>query len=153
MSVHQMRAFEEVPRHLAIEITSHCNRDCWFCPRFGDRSGKRKRADGSPVIAFMPTEHVLSLMQQAWDMGYRGRMNFHHLSEPYVDKRLHFFAREARKIGSGCLIHTNGDVLRQSEKLAREAVELWDDITIGLYDYPTEAERIAEEVFWQKHLE
>lgn len=149
---YQMRAFEDVPKHVAIELTSHCNRDCWFCPRFGDRSGKRKYADGTPVIKFMPTEHVVPLMQQVWDMGYRNRMNFHHLSEAYLDKRLHRFAREAINIGFECMIHTNGDVLRQSKELAREAVDLFAEITVGLYDYKTEDERIAEEEFWTDHL-
>ena len=28
-----------------IETTSLCNRDCCFCPRWGDRSGVRKDSD------------------------------------------------------------------------------------------------------------
>lgn len=146
------RPFEAVPKHVSIELTSHCNRDCWFCPRWGDRSGKRKDAEGNPVIAFMPTEHVLSLMRQVWEMGYRGNMNFHHLSEPFIDKRLIPLARKAKEIGFRVIVHTNGDTLRASKEMAAGAVDVFDEITVGLYDYGSQDERLHEEEFWVEHL-
>lgn len=147
-----MRPFESVPKHVSIELHSHCNRDCWFCPRWGDRSGKRKDASGAPVMRSMPTEKILELMQEVWDLGYRGNLNFHHLSEPFIDKRIIDFARKARGIGFTPIIHSNGDPLRNNPQLAKDAASVFSEITIGLYDYKNEAERLAEEEFWKNHL-
>lgn len=147
-----MRPFEALPKHVALELTSHCNRNCWFCPRWGDRSGKRKDANGNPVIRYMPSEHVSSLMKQVWDMGYRDAINFHHLSEPFLDKRLVSFARMAKEMGFPTIIHTNGDVIRNNRELAFAAAEVFDEITVGLYDYTSEEERISEEAFWVEYM-
>jgi radical SAM protein with 4Fe4S-binding SPASM domain len=144
--------FSDAPRHLAIELHSHCNRDCFFCPRFGDRSGRRKDADGKPIIQQMSTERVHDLLRQAKEMGYTGMINFHHLSEPFLDKRLLDFARAARSLGFECLIHTNGDVLRRNYKMSREAAKLFSSITVGLYDYRNVFELIRELVWWRIRL-
>lgn len=143
-----VREFKDVPKHVSIEITSHCNRDCYFCPRWGDRSGKRKDHSGNSLIHFMPSEKVVSLLNQVWEIGYRGNMNFHHLSEPFVDKRLLSFARRAKEIGFRPIVHTNGDVLKGSTELVDEVVDVFDEITIGLYDYQSEAERLEAEGYW-----
>lgn len=148
----EMRRFEDVPKHVSIEITSHCNRDCYFCPRWGDRSGKRKDVKGTPQIHFMPSRNVISLLHQVWEIGYRGNMNFHHLSEPFVDKRLLSFASSAKEIGFRPIVHSNGDVLRGNRELADHATDVFEEITIGLYDYQSEAERLAEEGYWMEFL-
>ena len=36
---------------IAIEIQSDCNRDCYFCPRYADRSGIRKNQKGKHSIS------------------------------------------------------------------------------------------------------
>ncbi len=115
-------------------------------------SGKRKNASGEPVIKFMPSEQVVNIMHQVWEMGYRGAMNFHHLSEPFFDKRLIDFAITSKQIGFSNIIHTNGDILKTDKELARKASEVFDDITIGLYDYKSEEERIDTEAFWENYL-
>jgi radical SAM protein with 4Fe4S-binding SPASM domain len=141
-----------LPKFLAIELTSHCNRDCFFCPRFGDRSGKRKDEAGKPVIKSTPTERVHRVIDEAWEIGYRGTINFHHLSEPFLDKRLITFARYAKNKGYKTIIHTNGDVLKGNPKLCRDAVEAFDEITVGLYDYKNAIERTVQEFFWKRRL-
>lgn len=141
-----------LPKFLAIELTSHCNRDCFFCPRFADDTGKRKDANGKPIIQSAPTERVYRLIDEAWEIGYRGTINFHHLSEPFLDKRLITFARYAKAKGFRTIIHTNGDVLRGNKELCREAVEAFDEITVGLYDYRNAIERTFQELFWKRRL-
>ena len=141
-----------LPKFLAIELTSHCNRDCFFCPRFGDTTGKRKDKNGKPIIKFTPTDRVYRLIDEAWDIGYRGTINFHHLSEAFLDKRLIPFARYAKQKGFSTIIHTNGDVLKRDPKLCREAVDAFDEITVGLYDYRNAIERTVQEFFWKRRL-
>lgn len=142
-----------IPKYFSIELTSHCNRDCFFCPRFGDRSGKRKDETGKPVIATAPTDKIYDLIDQAADIFPDGQMiTFHHLSEPFLDKRLCKFARYAREKGFMPIIHTNGDVLKGNPKLCREAVESFDEITVGLYDYRNSIERSIHEMFWRRRL-
>lgn len=81
---------------LLIESPSNCNRSCWFCPRTYDRSGKYLDRTGQPVLNRMPTEKTLDLLDQAQALKFRGRVAFHHYSEPLLDDRALFLAREAR---------------------------------------------------------
>ena len=145
---------QDIPlfKHFAIELHSDCNRDCFFCPRHGDTSGKRKDQQGKHVRKSLPTEKVLELLDQAKKMGYRGRINFHHLSEPFIDKRLIPMALEARKRGFACIIHTNGDLLRKNYKLCRIAAQVFSEITVGLYDYKNAVQEKMQKYFWQFRL-
>src|SRR5262245_60749233 len=45
-------------RRVVIELQSNCNRECYFCCRESDNSGKRKAASGKSVIQFMPSERI-----------------------------------------------------------------------------------------------
>src|SRR5690348_12250019 len=56
-----------LPKFIAVELTSLCNRDCFFCPRFADDTGKRKDAKGKPIIHSAPTERVYRLIDEAWE--------------------------------------------------------------------------------------
>lgn len=142
-----------IPKFLSIELTSHCNRDCFFCPRHDDRSGKRKDSAGNPVIRTAPTDKVYSLIDQATEIFPKGQLiTFHHLSEPFLDKRLTTFARYAKQKGFSPIIHTNGDVLKDNPKLCRDAVQSFDEITVGLYDYRNSIERSIHEFFWRRRL-
>jgi radical SAM protein with 4Fe4S-binding SPASM domain len=49
-------------------------------------------------------------------------------------------------------VHTNGDVLRNSQDLCKEATEVFEYIVVGLYDYKTEEEKQGEKEFWKKRL-
>ncbi|HOW58744.1 MAG TPA: SPASM domain-containing protein [Candidatus Omnitrophota bacterium] len=145
---HEIALFQK----LLLELQADCNRDCFFCPRHGDASGKRKHGDGSHVAARMPTEKALSILDQAREMGFSGQVSFHHHSEPFLDERIIAMAWEARKRGMRVYEHTNGDVLRSNEKLAREAAAVFDYIVVGLYDHKSEAELSGEKAFWEKKL-
>ena len=137
---------------LGIELQSNCNRDCFFCPRHGDDSGKRVGPDGKKVAVAMPTEKVLDILDQAAELGFRGLVAFKHMSEPFMDPRHVEMAWEARKRGMIPYTHTNGDYLRNNEELCRKAVEVFEYIVVGLYDYETDEQLQAEKAFWNERL-
>ncbi len=136
-----------------LELTSHCNRDCFFCNRSTDDSGKRKGKDGEPVIQSMPTEHVIRILDEMSSLGFKGMIAFHHMSEPFLDSRLIDFAKEAKKRGMSPHAFTNGDVLRRKDDICQEAVKVFDGMRIGLYDAQSESDVAKEEQFWYKRLQ
>src|SRR4051794_26245397 len=75
-------------RRVVIELQSHCNRECYFCCRESDTSGKRKAAGGKSVLQSMPSEQVTKLLDELDSMGFKGYITFHQLSEAFLDKRL-----------------------------------------------------------------
>ena len=135
-----------------IELQSHCNRDCHFCCRESDTSGKRKTADGESVRQSMPSEKVMTLFDELESLGFKGYITFHHLSEAFLDSRLIEMAREAKRRGMRPYVHTNGDVLRDDEQLCKETADVFEYVVVGLYDYTTEEERDSQKEFWQKRL-
>ena len=137
---------------LQIESQSNCNRDCWFCPRTYDRSGKYLDATGKAVFAQMPTAKILGLLDEARALGFRGLVGFHHYSEPLLDPRNPQLAHEARQRGMIPYLHTNGDVLRRDDRLCDAVRSVYAFIVVGLYDYRTNHELEAAKHFWQGRL-
>lgn len=139
----------EIFHLLEIDLTSMCNRDCWWCPRYTDRSGVRKNADGSKVNKKAPTDKVLSIIDQAAELGFRGSIDFHRMSEPFLDDRYMLFANYANSKGMFVKVNTNGDFLRNNLELCAEVNKVVKWMQIGIYDAPNE-QAIAEEMkFWQ----
>ncbi|MGH7563925.1 MAG: SPASM domain-containing protein [Gemmatimonadota bacterium] len=137
---------------LQVESQSNCNRSCWFCPRTYDRSGRYLDTRGEPVLHRMPTEKILDLLDQARAMGFRGRVGFHHYSEPLLDKRNVVLAWAARERHMEPYLHTNGDALRKNERLCAEVREVYRIIVIGLYDYRTNEELEEAKMYWRRRL-
>jgi len=137
---------------LQIESQSNCNRECWFCPRTYDRSGKYLDARGKPVLRQMPTAKILGLLDEAHAMGFRGLVGFHHYSEPLLDPRNPQLARAAKQRGFHPYLHTNGDMLRRNDKLCEAVQELYAFVVVGLYDYRNNEELEAEREFWRRRL-
>ena len=100
----------------------------------------------------MPTENALKIMDEAVSIGFKGKVAFHHMSEPFLDNRIIEMAHEARKRGLTPYEHTNGDVLRKNPDLCEQAAGVFEYIVVGLYDHKNEEERLAEETFWKKQL-
>jgi MoaA/NifB/PqqE/SkfB family radical SAM enzyme len=140
-------------QRVVIELQSHCNRDCFFCPRESDRTGKRKTADGTSIRQSLATEKVFSLLDELEALQFRGYITFHQLSEAFLDPRLMSVASEAKRRGMKPYVHTNGDVLRTDESLCREAADIFEYIVVGLYDYTSEEEKSAEKKFWKQRLQ
>lgn len=137
---------------LQIESQSNCNRACWFCPRTYDQSGRYLNSQGKSVINQMPTEKILDLLDQAQALGFRGRVGFHHYSEPLLDERNVALAHAARDRGMEPYLHTNGDVLRRNEALCAQVKEVYQIIIVGLYDYDTDNELEEAKWYWRKRL-
>jgi MoaA/NifB/PqqE/SkfB family radical SAM enzyme len=100
----------------------------------------------------MPTEKVMSLFDELESLGFKGYITFHHLSEAFLDKRLVGIAREAKRRGMRPYVHTNGDVLKDHERLCKGAADVFEYVVVGLYDYTTEKEKDSQKEFWKKRL-
>ena len=147
--------YQKIPmfRRILLELQSNCNRDCFFCNRIGDQTGKRIGANGKNVMRSMPTTHALDILDQAASMGFNGHISFHHMSEPFIDPRIIDMAWEAKSRGMRPYEHTNGDVLKGNDSLCQAAAEVFEYIVVGLYDYENEAELAEQKRFWQHKLQ
>ncbi|UZJ41945.1 SPASM domain-containing protein [Prosthecochloris sp. SCSIO W1101] len=130
-----------------IEITSFCNRDCNFCPRYSDRSGVRKNENGHKVKKQMPSEKVYDIINELKKMGYRGKLRFGRLSEALYDDRYVEFANYARSKDIYLQEFSNGDPLKKNLELCAELDGVLQEIVIGLYDCKDENE-ICEQKKW-----
>jgi len=137
---------------LEINIHSACNRDCDFCPRYLDRSGVRKDANGAPVYHKMPTHQVYRIIDQAHALGFSGKIKLHRLSEGLLDDRYLEFASYIKAKGLSLVEDTNGDILRKDLELCTRLDGLIDRLTIGLYDYRNELEKRQEMFFWSSRF-
>lgn len=137
---------------LLIESQSNCNRSCWFCPRTYDKSGKYLDDQGLSVLKQMPTEKILDILDQAQALQFRGRVGFHHYSEPLLDRRNAMLAREAKARGMVPYLHTNGDVLRLNDELCDQIKEIYGIIVLGLYDYRSNEELEDAKSYWHGRL-
>ena len=133
---------------ILLETYSDCNRDCWFCWRKMDRSGIRKDKEGNHIKIKMPTETVLDIIDQAYDLGYTGEIAFHLLNEPTLDDRIFAFAKYAKFKGMFPSLTTNGDILRGGEdkEYFEMVTECFDKIHIGQYDFSNEDERAEDRI-------
>jgi len=138
--------------YLNLELQSNCNRSCWFCPRTYDTSGRYLDKDGKPVIKQMPTDKILGILDQAQEMGFRGGVSNHHLSEPLLDKRAIEIAWEIRKRGMFPIMNANGDILKHDEKLCRGVARVFEHVVIGIYDSTTKEGIEKEQEFWYSRL-
>jgi len=118
-----------------------------------DTTGKRRTAGGTNVLSSMPTEKVTAILDELAYLGFKGYITFHHLSEAFLDPRLIRVAIEARKRGMRPYVHTNGDVLRSSDELCRKTAAVFEYVVVGLYDYRSQEEKIAEKKFWRRRLQ
>jgi radical SAM protein with 4Fe4S-binding SPASM domain len=137
---------------LQIESQAFCNRACWFCPRTYDRSGHYLDAAGKPAFHRMATETILDVLDQAAALGFRGRVGFHHYSEPLLDPRNVELAREASRRGMMPYLHTNGDALKSNDRLCQDVAQVYGLIVVGLYDYRTNDDLESEKRWWRQRL-
>ena len=100
----------------------------------------------------MPGAQVHRIIDQAADLGYRGKVKLHRLSEGLLDNRYAKFARHINKRGMLLVDDTNGDVLRKNDGLCAELDGVVHEFRIGLYDYRNEEEREEEKSFWMERF-
>jgi hypothetical protein len=82
----------------------------------------------------MDDETFYRVIDQAVEMGFRGRVNLQHFNEPLQDPRIAKFAQYAKDQGKFAYIHahTNSDLL--TERKAAELDGSFDSLEIALYD-------------------
>jgi radical SAM protein with 4Fe4S-binding SPASM domain len=81
----------------------------------------------------MPIETIERVLEELWEIGYRGIVGLNHYNEPLLDKRLPQIARLARAIGHQKITTlTNGDFL--TPQLATELDGVIARIGISLYE-------------------
>lgn len=99
----------QFPRSLAIEITTHCNRTCYYCPQSVDRLKPRR-------IELRTYLRILDRIQEA---KWSGPLDFHFYNEPLLEKDLESLIRIARAICPKTVprIFSNGDGLTERRML------------------------------------
>jgi radical SAM protein with 4Fe4S-binding SPASM domain len=143
-----MRSGFPMWKHMGLEIQSLCNRNCEWCPRYYDTSGIRKNQQGISTIQQMPTKNVYEILDQVYQLGFRGPVHFHSLSEPLLDSRYLMIVMHAHDQGFTVQENTNGDVLLKNPLLRQELDGIVDVFNIGLYDCKSEAEETELMKFW-----
>ncbi len=102
----QKKILKENLKQIEIEISSFCNRKCWFCPNsFIDRYSKK--IDLSESI-------FLKIINNLKEIEFDGNISFHRFNEPLADKKLILTrVKQARNIlpNTSLSISTNGDYL------------------------------------------
>lgn len=110
---------------VAIEINSHCNRRCAYCP---NHTHERE-------IAFMDERLYYKIIDELKEMRFEGRLTFNMYNEPLLDKRLPAFIEYTRKWLPHVYIYlnTNGDLLNCSFWQKLRAAGL-DHANVSQYD-------------------
>ena len=106
-------------RTVAIEISTSCNRTCYYCPN---------SVEGTSVD-FMTEETFNEIIAQLKAINFSGVIHYHFYNEPLLDKRLPEFVRYVKKHLPTCInrIISNGDFL---------SIDLADDlIDAGVADF------------------
>ena len=116
---------------LEIETSSYCNRSCPSCIRNSDPD--KDRILDWAIQNYLPTEYILEIVKQAYEMGFDYKINLSHYNEPLLDKRMASLCRDIKKIGNftDVAFHSNGDFI--TEELAEELDGAPDRIAFTLY--------------------
>ena len=138
-------------RSLSIETLSYCNRRCATCLRQAEPD-KEARADRSKRVP-LPGKMVMSLIDQSYDMGFRGVVSLSYYNEPLYDERIHRFGRYAKQTGEFKRVQlcTNGD--RLNKETAKRLDGCFDMIWVSLYDHsPKETRKGLRGLFSKTRL-
>ncbi len=112
-------------RTVAIEISTSCNRTCYYCPN---------SVEGTSVD-FMTEETFNEIIAQLKAINFSGVIHYNFYNEPLLDKRLPEFVRYVKKHLPTCInrIISNGDFL--SIDLADELIDAGvSDFAITIHD-------------------
>ncbi len=103
---------------IEIEINSHCNRACSYCPN----AHQERLEKGS-----MKRETFLKILEQLREINFSGRLSFSFYNEPLLSPDLNFFAHEAKKNlpDINLVLYTNGTLL--SKERLKELLALGVD--------------------------
>jgi radical SAM protein with 4Fe4S-binding SPASM domain len=101
-----------------IEINSHCNRACWYCPN------SVAPRDAPKLMREETFEIILGRLR---DVGFAGRVSYHFYGEPLLHPKLDGFVRRAAEVLPGVrqVLYSNGDLLTDAryERLLASGIE------------------------------
>ena len=112
-------------RSVAIEISTFCNRTCYYCPNLLEET----------PVEFMAEETFHEIIDQLKEINYSGIILYHFYNEPLLDKRLPNFIRYVKTNLPNCVsrVVSNGDFL--STDLADNLINAGVlDIMITIHD-------------------
>jgi MoaA/NifB/PqqE/SkfB family radical SAM enzyme len=91
------------PRSIGIEVTTHCNRACPYCPQSVDRLPPRH----------IDLEVYRRILERVSEIRWSGWLNFHFYNEPLLEENLEGLVSLARAACPRALpcVFTNGDLL------------------------------------------
>jgi glycosyltransferase involved in cell wall biosynthesis len=93
------------PRSIGIEVTTHCNRACSYCPQSVDKLQARH----------IDWEVYRLILERVSEMRWSGSLDFHFYNEPLLEENLESLVGMARATCPRVLprIFTNGDLLTE----------------------------------------
>jgi len=95
----------EPPRTLFIELTSHCNMHCTFCPSDILRRPK----------SHLSEERLRNFLDQVWALGIKAPVLLNVLGEPLLNKKIYPLLDELERGGHQVTLITNMTLLGDSE--------------------------------------
>lgn len=141
-------------QEVELQLASWCNRSCNFCP-----SGKFE-----VQRTFMSREVFETVVLRLQEIHFNGKVGFHLMSEPLLDKRLPEFLATIRKALPEAFLYldTNGDALKRETAMRLFGGGL-NRMLINCYDSPAQVEKRMEDCrslcrenpeiwFWNKYL-
>jgi sulfatase maturation enzyme AslB (radical SAM superfamily) len=98
------------PRGMQIEITTHCNRRCYYCPQSVDPAGVRE----------IKMDVYMKWIERLKELNWKGSILFNHFNEPLLCKNLEKYVAIAKKELPHSLISivSNGDLLTEERVLS-----------------------------------
>lgn len=108
-----------LPTGVELEINTHCNRRCSYCPNLTKMKPAR----------YMNDEDYKKIIDELAQYNYRGELSPSFYGEPMMDKRIYRFMEYARKklAKATIIINTNGDFLTPENlmQLSENGVDLF----------------------------
>ncbi|MDA0049030.1 radical SAM protein [Brachyspira hyodysenteriae] len=98
---------------VSFEISTYCNRKCWYCPNSYNETLKK----------FMDWNIFIKAIEELKNIKYSGAISYNLYNEPLFDDRLEDFIRHTHNSLPNVItvLYTNGDIL--NVELAKKLVE------------------------------
>ena len=136
------KAFLKENLHMVeIEVFSHCNRKCWFCPNsFIDRKSTNVE---------MPEKDYLKVLKELKNCRFSGTISYSRYNEPLSKEIIYTRLSQARKLLPKATLHTNtnGDYLQKDtiERLKQSGLN-----SLNIQCYLDEKESFSPELIKEK---
>lgn len=140
-----LRNVEKYPKYMDIELTNHCNLNCYMCP-VGTRVMKRQQG-------FMSMEIIEKLCDELIRNSYKGGIRLIRWGEPTIHPQFIDILRRLKETGALIHFNTNGIVL--TEEMIRDIINLEiDSVKFSFQGVDRESyEEVRNGGSWDKLIE